>query len=145
MIRPSPRRARGPASHYVTASPLWPAGIIAVTASSPSPTAAAGDLRAVLSGGARWRPTWHRRLDVPGCYEIYGPEEAAMSPHTTVQTLGQARLADMHNQARRDALVRAARRASRGRRQRFRAARLGAPIWRRIISAGRPRRVIRDG
>ena len=140
MIRPSLRRGRGPASYYVTASLLWLAGIIAVTA-----PLAAGDLRAVLSGGARWRPTWHRRLDVPGCYEIYGPEEAAMSPHTTVQTLGQARLADMHNQARRDALVRAARRASRGRRQRFRAARLGAPIWRRIISAGRPRRVIRDG
>ena len=140
MIRPSLRRGQGPASYYVTASLLWPAGIIAVTA-----PLAAGDLRAVLSGGARWRPTWHRRLDVPGCYEIYGPEEAAMSPHTTVQTLGQARLADMHNQARRDALVRAARRASRGRRQRFRAARLGAPIWRRIISAGRPRRVIRDG
>ena len=140
MIRHSLRRGRGLASYYVTASLLWPTGIIAVTA-----PLAAGDLRAVLSGGARWRPTWHRRLDVPGCYEIYGPEEAAMSPHTTVQTLGQARLADMHNQARRDALVRAARRASRGRRQRFRAARLGAPIWRRIISAGRPRRVIRDG
>jgi hypothetical protein len=140
MIRPSLRRGRGLASYYVTALLLWSAGIIAVTA-----PLAAGDLRAVLSGGARWRPTWHRRLDVPGCYEIYGPEEAAMSPHTTVQTLGQARLADMHNQARRDALVRAARRASRGRRQRFRAARLGAPIWRRIISAGRPRRVIRDG
>ena len=139
MTRPS-RRGRGLASYYVTALLLWSAGIIAVTA-----PLAAGDLRAVLSGGARWRPTWHRRLDVPGCYEIYGPEEAAMSPHTTVQTLGQARLADMHNQARRDALVRAARRASRGRRQRFRAARLGAPIWRRIISAGRPRRVIRDG
>ena len=140
MIRPSLRRGRGLASYYVTALLLWSAGIIAVTA-----PLAAGDLRAVLSGGARWRPTWHRRLDVPGCYEIYGPEEAAMSPHTTVQTLSQARLADMHNQARRDALVRAARRASRGRRQRFRAARLGAPIWRRIISAGRPRRVIRDG
>jgi len=140
MIRPSLRRGRGLASYYVTALLLWSAGIIAVTA-----PLAAGDLRAVLSGGARWRPTWHRRLDVPGCYEIYGPEEAAMSPHTTVQTLGQARLADMHNQARRDALVRAARRAGRGRRQRFRAARLGAPIWRRIISAGRPRRVIRDG
>ena len=140
MIRHSLRRGRGLASYYVTASLLWPTGIIAVTA-----PLAASDLRAVVSGGARWRLTRRRRLDVPGCYEIYGPEEAAMSPHTTVQTLGQARLADMHNQARRDALVRAARRASRGRRQRFRAARLGAPIWRRIISAGRPRRVIRDG
>ena len=45
-----------------------------------------------------------------------------MITHPTVQALGQARLADMHDQARRDALVRAARRACRGRRQRFRAA-----------------------
>jgi hypothetical protein len=89
--------------------------------------------------------TRHRRLDVPGCYEIYGPEEAAMITHTTVEALGQARLADLHEQARRDALVRAARRARRGRRQRFRAVRLVAPIWRRMTSAGRPRRVIRDG
>lgn len=44
-----------------------------------------------------------RRLDVPGCYEIYGPEEAAMITHTTVQALGQARLADLHDQARRPA------------------------------------------
>ena len=34
-----------------------------------------------------------------------------MITHTTVQALGQARLADLHDQARRDALVRAARRA----------------------------------
>jgi hypothetical protein len=53
-----------------------------------------------------------RRLDVPGCYEIYGSEEAAMITHTTVQALGQARLGDLHDQARRDALVRAARRAA---------------------------------
>jgi hypothetical protein len=106
---------------------------------------AAGDLRAVLSGHARWCLTWHRRLDVPGCYEIYGSKEAAMITHTTVQALGEARLADMHEQARRDALVRAARRARRGRRQRFGAVRLGAPIWRRKTSAGRPRKVIRDG
>jgi hypothetical protein len=38
--------------------------------------------------------------------------------HTTIQALGQARLADLHDQARRDALVRAARRARRVRRQR---------------------------
>ena len=142
MIRPSPRRARGPASHYVTASPLWPAGIIAVTASSPSPTAAAGDLRAVLSGHARSCLTRYRRLDVPGCYEIYGPEEAAMITHTTVQALGQAQLADLHDQARRDALVRAARRAQR---QRSRAVRPGARIPRRMTSIGRPGRVIRNG
>src|SRR5260370_12611495 len=49
MIRPSLRRGRGLASYYVTASLLWLAGIIAVTA-----PLAAGDLRAVVSGGARW-------------------------------------------------------------------------------------------
>jgi hypothetical protein len=106
---------------------------------------AAGDLRAVLSGHARWCLTWHRRLDVPGCYEIYGSKEAAMITHTTVQALGEARLADMHEQARRDALVRAARRARRARRQRSREVRPGARIRRRMTSAGRPRRVIRDG
>jgi hypothetical protein len=42
-----------------------------------------------------------------------------MITHITVQALGQVRLADLHDQARRDALVRAARRARRGRRQRF--------------------------
>jgi hypothetical protein len=47
MIRPSLRRGRGLASYYVTASLLWLAGIIAVTA-----PLAAGDLLAVLSGGA---------------------------------------------------------------------------------------------
>jgi hypothetical protein len=72
-----------------------------------------------------------RRLDVPGCYEIYGSGEAAMITHTTVQAPGQARLADLHDQARRDALVRAARRARRGRRQRSRAVRPGARIPRR--------------
>jgi len=35
---------------------------------------------------------------------------------TIVQALGQARLADLHDQARRDALARAARRARRARR-----------------------------
>ena len=69
-----------------------------------------------------------RRLDVPGCYEIYGSEEAAMITHTTVQAPGQARLADLHDQARRDALVRAARRTRRARRQWSRAVRPGARI-----------------
>jgi len=140
MIRPSLRRGQGPASYYVTASLLWSAGIIAVTA-----PLAASDLRAVVSGGARWRLTRRRRLDVPGCYEIDGPQEAAMIPHTTIQALGQARLADMHDQPQRDALVRAARRARRARQQRSRAVRPSARIWRRMTSAGRPRRVIRDG
>ena len=36
---------------------------------------------------------------------------------TTTQALGQARLADLHRQAQRDALARAARQARRGRRQ----------------------------
>ncbi len=146
MIRPSLRRARGSASHYVTASLLWPAGIIAVTASSPSPTAAAGDLPAVLSGHARSCLTRYRRLDVPGCYQIsgcyqiYGPEEAAMITHTTVQALGQAQLADLHDQARRDALVRAARRARRAQRQRSRTVRPDARIpRRRPLSADRER------
>ncbi len=68
-----------------------------------------------------------------------------MITHTTVQALGQARLADLHDQARRDALVRAARRARRGRRQRSRAVRSGARVPRRRTSAGRPRKALRDG
>jgi hypothetical protein len=68
---------------------------------------------------------------VPGCYGIYGYEEAAMITHTTVQALGQARLADLHDQARRDALIRAARRDRGTRRQRSRAVRLGVRIRRR--------------
>jgi len=68
-----------------------------------------------------------------------------MITQTTVQALGQARLADLHDQARRDALVRAARRARRARRQRSRAVRPGARIPRRKTSVGRPGRVIRDG
>ena len=40
-----------------------------------------------------------------------------MMQYTTAQALGQARLADLHDQARRDALARAARRARRARRQ----------------------------
>jgi hypothetical protein len=59
-----------------------------------------------------------------------------MLTHTTVQALGQARLADLHDQARRDARVRAARRARRARRQRSRAVRPGARIPRqRPLSA----------
>ena len=67
-----------------------------------------------------------------------------MTP-TTVQALGQTRIAELHDQARRDALVRAARQARHGRRQRSRTARPGAPIWRRMTFAGRPGRVISDG
>ena len=56
-----------------------------------------------------------------------------MLTHTTVQALGQARLADLHDQARRDSLARATRRA---RRQRSRAVRPGARIPRqRPLSA----------
>jgi hypothetical protein len=40
-----------------------------------------------------------------------------MMQHTTVQALGQARLAELHRQAHRDALARAARQARRVRRQ----------------------------
>jgi hypothetical protein len=54
-----------------------------------------------------------------------------MMTHTTVQVLGQARLGDLHDQARRDALVRAARRARRAQRQWSRAVRPGARIPRR--------------
>jgi hypothetical protein len=79
-------------------------------------------------------PDLARRLDVPGCYKIYGSEEAAMMSHTTIQAVGQARLAELHDQARRDALVRAARRA---RRQRSRAVRLGLqiPRWKTLSAA----------
>jgi hypothetical protein len=67
-----------------------------------------------------------------------------MITHTTIQALGQARLADLHDQARRDALVRAARRTSRARRQQ------SGPCARARESRGkdlcrRPGRVIRDG
>ena len=68
-----------------------------------------------------------------------------MITHSTVQALGQARLADMHDQARRDALARAVRRGRRARRQWPRAVRPGARIWRPMTSVGRPGRVIRDG
>jgi len=72
--------------------------------------------------------------------------------HATVQALGQARLADLHDQARRDALVRAARRARRARRQHathrataLRAALTLARVPRRKTSVGTPGRVMRDG
>ena len=39
-----------------------------------------------------------------------------MMQYTTVQALGQARLADLHHQAQRDALARGTRRRRRGRR-----------------------------
>jgi hypothetical protein len=42
-----------------------------------------------------------------------------MMSYTTVQALGQARLADLHRQAQRDVLARAARRARRARRPHF--------------------------
>ena len=64
-----------------------------------------------------------------------------MITHTTIRALGQARLAGLHDQARRDVLVRAARWARRAQRQRSRAVRPAA----RMTSAGRPGRVIRDG
>jgi len=80
-----------------------------------------------------------------GCYEIYGFEEAAMMTQTTVQTLGQARLADMHDQARGDAQVRATRLARRARRQRSQAGAPGARVPWRGRSASRPGRVIRGG
>ena len=49
-----------------------------------------------------------------------------MMTHTTVQALGKARLADLHDQARRDALVCTARRARHGRRPTPRRAQTGA-------------------
>jgi hypothetical protein len=136
MITPNLRQGR---RYYVIASLLWSAGIIAVTAPSPQVTCTKSEAE------ARWHLTRHRRLDVPDCYQIYGSTEAAMITHTSVQALGQARLADMHDQARRDALARTARRARRTRRTRSRAARPGARVLLRMIFAGRPGRVIRDG
>ena len=135
MIRPSIRR--GPRPRLV---PRHRLAAVAGRGYRRNRPLAAGDLRAVVSGDARWRLTRHGRLDVPGCYEIYGPEEAAMITHTTVQALGQAQLADLHDQARRDALVRAARRTRRAQRQRSRTVRPGARIpRRRPLSADRER------
>ena len=61
-----------------------------------------------------------------------------MITHTTVQALGQAWMAGLHYQARRDALIRTARRTRRAQRQRSRTVRPGARILRRKTSAGRP-------
>ena len=74
-----------------------------------------------------------------------GSKEAAMFTPTTVQALGQARLADLYDQARREALVRATRRGRRAQRQRSRTVRPGARIPRRMTSIGRPGKVIRNG
>lgn len=68
-----------------------------------------------------------------------------MITYTTLQALGQARLADLHDQARRDALARAARRARRARRQQSPAVRPWALVPLRRTSAGTPGTVIRDG
>jgi len=50
-----------------------------------------------------------------------------MMPPTTVQALGQAQLAELHRQAQRDALARAARRARRARRRQ--------PGYRKVLAA----------
>src|SRR5215469_6504407 len=83
---------------------------------------------------------------------VSAAREVAMITNTIVQALAQARLADLHDQARRDALARAARRARRARRQHtthraiaLRAVLTQARVPRRKTSAGTPGRVIRDG
>ena len=75
-----------------------------------------------------------------------------MTTHTIIQALARARLADLHDQARRDALARAARRARRAQRQHaphraiaLLAALTQARVLRRKTSVGTPGRVIRDG
>ena len=75
-----------------------------------------------------------------------------MITNAIVQALVQARLADLHDQARRDALARAARRARRARRQHathraiaLQAALSQAGVPRRKTSVGTPGRVMRDG
>ena len=75
-----------------------------------------------------------------------------MITNTIVQALAQARLADLHDQARRDALARAARRARRARRRHtthraiaLLAALAQAGVPRRRASVGTPGRVMRDG
>lgn len=60
----------------------------------------------------------------------YVPEEATMLSPTTVQSLGQVRLEEMHEQARRAALAKTARRARRAQRA-------------RAVLAGRTRRAHR--
>jgi hypothetical protein len=51
-----------------------------------------------------------------GIKPSYVPEEATMLPYTTFQDLGQVRLEEMHEQARRAALAKTARRARRAQR-----------------------------
>ena len=74
-----------------------------------------------------------------------------MIAHTIVQALGQARLADLNDQARRDALARAARRARHARRHAthrataLQAALTQARVPRRKTPVGTPGRVMRDG
>ena len=75
-----------------------------------------------------------------------------MITYSTIQALAQARLADLHDQARRDALARATPRARRARRQHaphrataLLAALSQARVLRRKTSVGTPGRVIRDG
>jgi hypothetical protein len=73
-----------------------------------------------------------------------------MITHTTIHA--QAQMADLHDQARRDALARAARRARRARRQHtrrraaaLRAALTQAGVLRRKTAVGTPGTVMRDG
>ena len=93
----------------------------------------------------------------PGSHGPAGPlgrradpaREVAMITHTTVEALGQARLADLHDQARRDALARAARRARRAQRQHstHRATGLLAALtrWARQSRGERPLPAPREG
>ena len=56
-------------------------------------------------------------MSFPPCHHShYACEEAMMMHHTAAETLGRARIASLRDQARRDALARAARRARRARR-----------------------------
>ena len=77
---------------------------------------------------------------------ISAAREVAMITYT-VQALGQARLADLHDQARRDALARAARRARRARRQHapHRATALQAALTRARVPRRRPLSAPREG
>jgi hypothetical protein len=70
-----------------------------------------------------------------------------MIAHTIVQALVQARLADLRDQARRDALARAARRARRARRQpaTYRATALLAALTQARIPRRRPLSARREG
>jgi hypothetical protein len=67
---------------------------------------------------ARFAPP--RLTGILGTKLSSAPEETMMMQHTTVQALGQARLAELHQQAQRAALARAARQARRARRQQTR-------------------------